>query len=71
MKRFVSLRFREMLGRDRELAKEFNERLSADSTFAGDPGARLEFFLRRHESWDEHYNLCPIYRTREQLEHPR
>src|SRR6266446_1312289 len=62
---------REMLGRDRELAREFNERLSADSTFAGDQAARLEFFLRRHESWDERYNLCPIYRTRDRLEHAR
>src|SRR6267378_624094 len=59
---------REMLGRDRELAKEFNERLSADSTFAGDPAARLEFFLRRHESWDERVNLYPIGRKRQQVE---
>jgi hypothetical protein len=58
----------EMFGKDRELAKEFNEKLSADSTFAGDPGARLEFFLRRHESWDERYNQYPIYRTHERLE---
>ena len=57
-----------MFGRDRELAKEFNEKLSADSTLAGDPGARLEFFLRRHESWDERVNLYPICRKRQQVE---
>jgi hypothetical protein len=58
---------REMLDRDRELAQEFNEKLSADSKFAGDPAARLEFFLRRHESWDQRYNQYPIYRTREHV----
>jgi hypothetical protein len=59
---------REMLDRDPKLAKDFNEKLRADSAFAGDPAARLAFFLRRHESWDDRYNLYPIYRTREQIE---
>jgi hypothetical protein len=61
---------RQMLETDPELAKDFNEKLRTDPAFAGDPAARLEFFLRRHESWDSHYNLYPIYRTREPLEAP-
>jgi hypothetical protein len=56
---------REMLETDSELQRQFHESLAADPTFAGDPAARLEFFLRRHESWDERYNLYPIYRARE------
>jgi len=61
---------RQMFDRDGELACEFNEKLAADSTFATDAAARLEFFLRRHESWDERCNLYPIYRAREQLNTP-
>jgi hypothetical protein len=57
---------REMLDRSGELAQQFKDKLATDSSFAADPAARLEFFLRRHESWDERYNLYPIYRTREQ-----
>jgi zinc carboxypeptidase len=59
---------REMLSADPELANAFNEKLRTDSAFAADPAARREFFLRRHESWDERYNLYPIYRTREPIE---
>ena len=53
---------REMLAKDAALAAEFKKRLAADPAFANDPAARLEFFLRRHASWDERYNLYPIYR---------
>jgi len=59
---------REMLDRDPDLAKAFNEKLRADAAFAGDPAARLAFFLRHHESWDVRYNVYPIYRTREPIE---
>jgi hypothetical protein len=58
---------RQMLDRDGELARQFNDRLATDPSFAADPAARLEFFLRRHESWDERFNVYPIYRTREQV----
>jgi len=54
---------REMFEKDSQLQSQFHERLATDPTFAGDPAARLEFFLRRHESWDERYNLYPIYRA--------
>jgi hypothetical protein len=58
---------RQMLDSDGELARLFNDKLATDPSFAADPAARLEFFLRRHESWDECFNLYPIYRTREQV----
>ena len=57
---------RDMFSRDPDLAKEFSEKVAADSAFAADPAARLNFFLRRHESWDTHYNLYPICRTHEE-----
>ena len=44
------------------LAQEFERRLHEDAAFAGSPAARLEFFHRRHPSWDERYGLYPVYR---------
>jgi hypothetical protein len=41
---------------------EFEARLKADATFAASPEARLEFFARRHSSWDARYNLYPVLR---------
>lgn len=52
----------EMLKKDPQLREEFQRRLSNDPAFARDPNARLEFFYRRHPSWDERYNLYPVYR---------
>ncbi len=54
---------REMLANDPELAREFEQRLQEDPGFAADPDARLEFFHRRHSSWDERLNLYPVMRT--------
>lgn len=51
-----------MLRTDRELAAEFRRRLATDAAFAADPEARLDFFYRRHDSWDERHNLYPVYR---------
>ncbi len=39
------------------------QRLSEDPEFARNPAARLDFFYRRHPSWDERYNLYPVYRV--------
>ena len=58
---------REMLARDPLCAAEFKAKLAGDPAFAASPAARLEFFNRRHESWDERYNLYPIFRTDEVL----
>jgi hypothetical protein len=52
-----------MLKDDPELAVEFTRRLASDSAFATDPAARLDFFARRHPSYDERYNLYPVLRV--------
>lgn len=54
---------RDMLANDPELAREFERRLRDDPEFAASPEARLEFFHRRHSSWDERLNLYPVMRT--------
>ena len=58
---------REMLEKDLRLQAEFTRKLLADPAFAADPSARLEYFLRRHASWDASYNLYPVIRVDELL----
>jgi hypothetical protein len=53
----------EMLKHDAAAKMEFERRLRTDSNFAKSPAARLDFFYRRHPSWDERLNLYPVYRT--------
>jgi hypothetical protein len=53
---------RDMAAADPQLSMEFERRLQ-DPVFAGDARARLEFFLRRHSSWDENFNLYPVLRS--------
>jgi hypothetical protein len=53
----------QMLKKDPALQEEFVKRLNEDADFARDPNARLEFFYRRHPSWDERLNLYPVYRV--------
>lgn len=53
---------REML-RDPAVKAEFERRLREDTAFAENPAARLEFFYRRHPSWDERYQLYPVLRV--------
>ena len=50
----------DMLAQDTELSKDFDNKCSSDAEFAASPAARLEFFLRRHASWDARYNLYPV-----------
>lgn len=52
----------QMLKNDPALAAEFTQRLATDPEFAKDPAARLNFFARRHESFDERYQLYPVLR---------
>ncbi len=52
----------QMLKKDPALRAEFERRLD-DPKFAADPNARLDFFYRRHSSWDERYNLYPVFRV--------
>ncbi len=53
----------QMLAADPALRAEFAAKLEAEPYFAASPGDRLEFFLRRHVSWDERYNLYPVMRV--------
>jgi hypothetical protein len=53
---------REML-KDPAVKAEFERRVREDAAFAADPAARLEFFHRRHGSWDDRYRRYPILRT--------
>jgi hypothetical protein len=57
----------EMLKRDPAIKKEFEQRLANDPAFANNPNARLDFFYRKHSSWDERYGLYPVYRSETEL----
>jgi hypothetical protein len=52
----------EMLASRPEVASEFRRRLNSDPEFAQSPEARLDFFSRRHPSWDQRFNLYPVMR---------
>ncbi|RZA21126.1 MAG: peptidase M14 [Lysobacteraceae bacterium] len=54
---------RKMLARNPALKAEFARKLRDDADFAKNPGARLEFFYRRHPAWDRGYNRYPVLRT--------
>ncbi|HUQ29279.1 MAG TPA: M14 family metallopeptidase [Usitatibacter sp.] len=54
---------REMLASDPALAAEFKRKLEAEPEFAKSKADRLEFFYRRHASWDSRYNLYPVLRV--------
>jgi hypothetical protein len=58
---------RTLLTQTPALREEFNRKLKEDPAFADSPRARLEFFLRRHSSWDSHLNLYPVFRVDELL----
>ena len=53
---------RDMLAKDPALKAQFGQRLKDDAGFASNPSARLEFFARRHSSWDTAYNVYPVLR---------
>ena len=54
---------RKMLAKDPALKAEFEKKLKDDADFAGNPGARLDFFYRRHPAWDAGTNRYPVLRT--------
>ncbi len=53
---------REMLARDPAVAAEFRRKLAEDPEFVKSKAQRLEFFYRRHASWDERHELYPVMR---------
>ncbi|MET0322181.1 MAG: M14 family zinc carboxypeptidase [Duganella sp.] len=54
---------RDQLDANPALREEFRKKLDTDADFNKNPQARLEFFARRHSSWDERFNLYPVMRT--------
>ena len=52
---------RDML-RDPAVKAAFEARLRDDAAFAASPQARLDFFYRRHASWDSRFGLYPVFR---------
>jgi hypothetical protein len=54
---------REQMAADPALAAQFKKMVDSDPAFAKNAHARLEFFARRHASWDERFNLYPVMRT--------
>ncbi|HWT01795.1 MAG TPA: M14 family metallopeptidase [Pyrinomonadaceae bacterium] len=53
---------RELLAKDENLRREFEQRLKSDPQFASSPGARLNFFYERSPYWDREMNLYPVGR---------
>lgn len=54
---------RAQLAADPQLAAAFQKKLAEEPEFAKSPAARLDFFARRHSSWDERFNLYPVLRV--------
>lgn len=53
---------REQLAASPELKAAFEKQLKEDQAFAKNPAARLEYFARRHASWDQQYQQYPVLR---------
>ncbi|HWK35059.1 M14 family zinc carboxypeptidase [Sphingomonas sp.] len=49
--------------RDPAIMAEFTQRLTRDPAFARDQRARIEFFARRHSSWNPDTRLYPVFRV--------
>jgi murein tripeptide amidase MpaA len=56
---------REMLAHDPQLKKEFEQKLAADTAFARDPSARLNYFYQRSPYWDPQVLVYPVARVLE------
>ncbi|HEX8852286.1 MAG TPA: hypothetical protein VF754_02305, partial [Pyrinomonadaceae bacterium] len=61
---------REMLAKDADLKREFEQRLASDATFAASPRERLRFFYERSPYWDRQMNLYPVGRVTTKLDAP-
>jgi hypothetical protein len=54
---------RAQMAADPALAAQFKKMVDTDPAFSKSARARLEFFAKRHPSWDERFNLYPVMRT--------
>jgi hypothetical protein len=57
----------QIMKKDPAAKREFERKLAEDPAFARSPEARLDFFYQRSPSWDERFNLYPVYRTEKEL----
>jgi hypothetical protein len=53
---------RELL-KDPKVKAEFDAKLAADAEFKKSPERRLAFFAAKHPSYDERFNLVPVFRV--------
>jgi len=53
----------EMIKKDPQLKKEFDEKLSLDEKFKNDPNARLNFFYERSPYYDSQLNVYPVMKV--------
>ena len=53
----------EMIKKDPQLKKEFDEKLSLDEKFKNDPNARLNFFYERSPYYDSQLNVYPVIKV--------
>lgn len=58
---------RAQMAADPALKAQFQQMLASDPAFAKNGRARLEFFAKRHASWDERFNLYPVMRSDAEL----
>lgn len=59
---------REMMAKDENLRREFEQRVANDPAFASSSAARLRFFYMRSPYWDKQINLYPVGRITKPLE---
>lgn len=59
---------REMMAKDENMRREFEQRVANDPKFAGSPTERLRFFYVRSPYWDQQLNLYPVGRVITQLD---
>jgi hypothetical protein len=53
---------KDLLAKDANLRREFEQKLSTDAAFAASPRARLDWVYQRSPYWDEQMNLYPVGR---------
>jgi len=68
MEAYVAEAVAEEMLKDPAMRTEFEKRVAIDPEFATSPQDRLDFFYARHPSWDDRYNLYPVFRTDQDLQ---
>jgi hypothetical protein len=53
---------KDLLAKDANLRREFEQKIAGDPAFAGNPRARLDWVYQRSPFWDEQMNLYPVGR---------